>query len=376
LRKVEELGFNCGIILVCIEERVVVSRKKIVFTGGGSAGHVTPNIAIINEVKNQWDIHYIGSETGIERDLIKKNGIQYYGISSGKLRRYVDFENIRDIFRVVKGYLEARKLLKKIKPSLVFSKGGFVTVPVVLAARTLNIPILIHESDITPGLTNKISKRFATKIFTSFEEAKKYFPEDRTIVTGSPIRREIRAGNAKKGRDYLGFNAELPILTVMGGSLGSKSVNEAIRNTLEILLRKYQIVHICGKNNVNEEMTMITGYSQFEYINEMLPDVLAATDIVVSRGGSNALFEFLALKKPMLIIPLRLNQSRGDQILNAHAFQQKGYSMTLMEENLNSETLVENIDTLYLNKMTFIANMRGSKRNEALRVLVDEINAF
>ena len=353
-----------------------MSRKKIVFTGGGSAGHVTPNIAIINEVKNQWDIHYIGSETGIERDLIKKNGIQYYGISSGKLRRYVDFENIRDIFRVVKGYLEARKLLKKIKPSLVFSKGGFVTVPVVLAARTLNIPILIHESDITPGLTNKISKRFATKIFTSFEEAKKYFPEDRTIVTGSPIRREIRAGNAKKGRDYLGFNAELPILTVMGGSLGSKSVNEAIRNTLEILLRKYQIVHICGKNNVNEEMTMITGYSQFEYINEMLPDVLAATDIVVSRGGSNALFEFLALKKPMLIIPLRLNQSRGDQILNAHAFQQKGYSMTLMEENLNSETLVENIDTLYLNKMTFIANMRGSKRNEALRVLVDEINAF
>jgi UDP-N-acetylglucosamine--N-acetylmuramyl-(pentapeptide) pyrophosphoryl-undecaprenol N-acetylglucosamine transferase len=198
--------------------------KKIVFTGGGSAGHVTPNIAIINELSNDWDIFYIGSKKGIEKELIQKVNIPYYGINSGKLRRYIDFENFVDIFRVIKGCFEARSILKQLKPDLIFSKGGFVSVPVILAAKSLRIPIFIHESDLTPGLANKISQRFSTKIFTSFEETKKFFPEHKTTVVGSPIRKEIMNGSPEKGRKLLGFDKHTPILTIMGGSLGAKKI--------------------------------------------------------------------------------------------------------------------------------------------------------
>jgi len=349
-------------------------KKKIVFTGGGSAGHVTPNIAIINELNTDWDIFYMGSKNGIEKELIQKMGIPYYGINSGKLRRYIDFENLVDMFRVIKGCFEARGNLKKIKPNLIFSKGGFVSVPVILAAKSLKIPIYIHESDMTPGLANKISQRFSTKIFTSFEETKSFFPEHKTTVIGSPIRKEILNGSAKVGREFLGFDEYSPILTIMGGSLGAKKINEVVRGALKQLTANYQVVHLCGKNNKDANFSNYPKYKQFEYVNDELKDILAATDIVITRGGSNAIFEFLTLNIPMLIIPLGLNQSRGDQILNARAFQNKGYSLTLEEEQLNNKTLMEYLNTVYSNRNEFQKKMKAYQNGEALQILIKEIN--
>ncbi|WP_163182782.1 undecaprenyldiphospho-muramoylpentapeptide beta-N-acetylglucosaminyltransferase [Neobacillus sedimentimangrovi] len=353
-----------------------MAKKTIVFTGGGSAGHVTPNLAVINEIKDDWNIHYIGSKKGIEKELIRKINIPYHSISSGKLRRYIDFENVIDIFRVLKGCLDARRILKKLKPDLVFSKGGFVSVPVIIAARSLKIPIFIHESDMTPGLANKISQRFATKIFTSFEETEKFFPKNKVKAIGSPIRKEVLSGSAERGRRFLGFDQRRPILTIMGGSLGAKRINEAVREALSQLTEKYQIVHLCGKNNVDESLADISGYKQFEYVHEELSDILAATDLVITRGGSNAIFEFLALNIPMLIIPLGLKQSRGDQILNAQAFEEKGFSLTLEEENLTSESLIKHLEMLEAKEEEIRGKMKASQQGEALKTLVTEINKF
>ncbi|PEL13260.1 undecaprenyldiphospho-muramoylpentapeptide beta-N-acetylglucosaminyltransferase [Bacillus sp. AFS017336] len=351
-----------------------MSKETIVFTGGGSAGHVTPNIAIINELsKDEWDIRYIGSKKGIEKELINKIDVPYYGISSGKLRRYIDFENVVDLFRVLKGCLDARKVLKKLKPSLVFSKGGFVSVPVIIAASTLKIPIYIHESDMTPGLANKISQRFATKIFTSFEEAKNYFPKSKTTSIGSPIRKELLNGSRKKGIDYLNFKSYLPIITVMGGSLGAKKINETVRDSLKELTKNYQIVHLCGKGNVDESLQNIERYKQFEYVHDELADLLAASQMIITRGGSNAIFEFLALHKPMLIIPLTKNQSRGDQILNAKSFKEKGYALMLEEEDLTIKTLQQSIEELQNKRDVFINNLKTSNQSNALEVLLEEI---
>jgi UDP-N-acetylglucosamine--N-acetylmuramyl-(pentapeptide) pyrophosphoryl-undecaprenol N-acetylglucosamine transferase len=352
-----------------------MAKKTIVFTGGGSAGHVTPNIAIINELdKQKYDIKYIGSKKGIEKELIEKLNAPYFAISSGKLRRYIDIENVKDIFRVLKGCLEARKILKKLRPSLVFSKGGFVSVPVIVAARSLGIPIFIHESDLTPGLANKISQRFATKIFTSFEETAKFFPNSQTRVIGSPIRKEILVGSAEKGRRSLGFHSALPILTIMGGSLGARKINEAVRESITELTKNYQIVHLCGKGNVDESLLSLKGYKQFEYVHDELPDILAATNTVITRGGSNAIFEFLALKIPMLIIPLSKAQSRGDQILNAHSFAEKGYSLTLEEENLTKDSLKKALEKLELNRESYRSAMESSVQSKAIETIIEEMN--
>jgi len=351
-----------------------MGKKTIVFTGGGSAGHVTPNIAIMNELnQSEWNIHYVGSKKGIEKELISRMEIPYYGISSGKLRRYVDFENVVDVFRVLKGCLEARSILKKLKPNVVFSKGGFVSVPVIIAARTLHIPIFIHESDLTPGLANKISQRFASRIFTSFDEAVRYFPQSKTVAIGSPIRKEIFAGSAEKGRSFLGFTRSRPVLTIMGGSLGSRKINGVVRDTLKQLTKDYQVVHLCGKNNLDPALSDIKGYRQFEYVNEELPDILAATDTVITRGGSNSIFEFLALQLPMIIIPLSLQQSRGDQILNAKSFVEKGYSLMLEEEDLTSSSLLTTLKKIEENRQEFCEKMRNSQKGDALKILIEEI---
>ncbi|WP_409276089.1 undecaprenyldiphospho-muramoylpentapeptide beta-N-acetylglucosaminyltransferase [Neobacillus sp. SCS-31] len=352
-----------------------MKKKTIVFTGGGTAGHVTPNLALINELdKNKWNIQYIGSKKGIERELAEKAGIPYHGISSGKLRRYFDMENAKDIIRVLRGCFEARRILKKLKPRLVFSKGGFVSVPVVIAARTLKIPIFIHESDLTPGLANKISQRFATKIFTSFDETVKYLPASKTAAIGSPIRREILEGSAEKGRKYLGFDSRKPVITIMGGSLGAKRINEAVRSVLPQLLENFQLAHICGKGNLDESLASVKGYRQFEYIHGELPDILAATDMVITRGGSNSIFEFLALEIPMVIIPLTLQQSRGDQIQNAHSFEEKGYSLTLNEENLTDETLLAAMEELKNKSADVKKKMKAAYKQNALDILLEEIS--
>lgn len=306
--------------------------KKIVMTGGGTAGHVTPNIALIPSLRQAgYEISYIGSYNGIEKNLIEAQNIPYYGIASGKLRRYFDPKNFTDPFRVGKGFFQARAILKKIKPDIVFSKGGFVSVPVVLAAKTRHIPSIIHESDMTPGLANKLAIPCATKVCCNFPETVKYLPEGKAVLTGSPIRGELLTGSRPAALKFCGFDTRHPILLVIGGSSGSIVINTAVRHSLDTLLEQFQVIHLCGKNNLDPALENRTGYAQFEYISENLPDIFAAADLVISRAGANTICELLALRKPNILIPLSKNASRGDQILNARSFAAQGFSKVIEE---------------------------------------------
>lgn len=346
--------------------------KKIVLTGGGTAGHVTPNIALINSLKNLgWQIEYVGSREGIEQKLITEINISYHAIASGKLRRYIDLQNFTDPFKVIKGIFEAYFLLGKLKPNVIFSKGGFVTVPVIMAGWLHRIPVIIHESDLTPGLANKISIPFASKICVSFPETLKYLPQ--AIYTGLPIRPEILNGNPESGRAFCGFNNDLPVLLVIGGSTGSGKINAAIRAILEQLTTTYQIVHVCGKGNLDVSFKDYQNYRQFEYLTTELFDVLAMSDLVVSRAGANSVFELLATKKPNLLIPLSKVASRGDQILNAQSFAQLGYSAVLAEEDLTPEHLAEAIAQLYEHRQIYIDKMDSSAANDAISKVVQLI---
>lgn len=345
--------------------------KKIVFTGGGSAGHVTPNLALIPKLQQRsWNVHYIGSKDGIEKGIVEGADIPYTGISSGKLRRYFDVKNFKDPFKVMMGVMEAYTLIRKHKPDVVFSKGGFVSVPVVIGAWLNKVPVFLHESDITPGLANKIALRFATKIFVTFEEAKAHLPKEKVIYTGSPIREDLLKGQREKGLALLGFTARKPIIIVMGGSLGAKRINEAVRAALPDLLQHYQVVHLCGKGNKDESLEGTEGYKQFEYISSELPDVLAAADLVISRAGSNSIFEFLTLKKPMILIPLSKAASRGDQILNAHAFEKMGYCHVLYEENLEKDTLLEAVQHVQKNRLRYKENMLRYSAENSLEEII------
>lgn len=348
--------------------------KRIVLTGGGTAGHVTPNIALLPALKREgYEVHYIGSYDGIERKLIEELNIPYYGISSGKLRRYFDPKNFSDPFKVIKGFFEALNLIKKLKPDVVFSKGGFVSVPVVLAAKRKGVPVIIHESDMTPGLANKLSIPSARKICANFPETVKYLPEGKAVLTGTPIRQELFSGNKLRGMDFCGFNRNKPVLLVVGGSTGSLAVNEAVRAVLPELLEKYQVVHLCGKGKLEETLNKTPGYVQFEYIKKELSDLLDAADLVISRAGANAICELLALRKPNILIPLSAASSRGDQILNAESFQRQGYSYVLKEEALNKETLLEAIETVYNNRKTYTEAMSQSKLNNSIDTIIDLI---
>jgi UDP-N-acetylglucosamine--N-acetylmuramyl-(pentapeptide) pyrophosphoryl-undecaprenol N-acetylglucosamine transferase len=340
----------------------MIHMRTIVFTGGGSAGHVIPNIALIPYFRAAgWSIEYIGSVTGIEREIMESFGdVPYHPISTGKLRRYLDIKNFKDPFQVLRGVAQSYRLLRKIQPDIVFSKGGFVSVPVILGSRMNRIPVIIHESDMTPGLANRISIPFASKVCATFPETMEYLPKKKAEHTGSPIRDDILRGQPQKGRDRCGFHANLPILLVMGGSMGSQAINRQLRESLELLLPQFQIVHICGKGNIDNQYKDIMGYRQFEYINEELPDILAMADIVASRAGANSIFEFLALKKPMLLIPLTLQASRGDQILNARSFEKMGYCRVLFEEDVSKSTLCQAIKDLYDHRALYVERMEQS----------------
>ena len=297
--------------------------KKIVMTGGGTAGHVTPNIALMPALKEAgYDIEYIGSVNGMEKGLIEAQKIPYHGISSGKLRRYFDWKNFTDPFRVLKGYGQAVSLMKKLKPDVVFSKGGFVSVPVVLAAKHCHVPAIIHESDITPGLANKIAIKGAKKVCCNFPETMKYLPADKAVLTGSPIRRELFSGVAENAIKLCNFpDHNKPVILIIGGSLGSKKVNEAVREILPELLKDFYVIHLCGKGNLDNKLAGITGYAQFEYANAELTDMFALADMAISRAGANSICELLALHKPNILIPLSAAASRGDQVLNAKSFK-------------------------------------------------------
>lgn len=350
--------------------------KRIILTGGGTAGHVTPNIALLPRLKElQYDIHYIGSYQGIEKELIEPFGIPYHGISTGKLRRYLSARNLTDPFRVLKGLGEARRLIKILDPDVIFSKGGFVSVPVVLAGKKRHIPTIIHESDMTPGLANKLSLSAATKVCCNFPETLELLPEGKAVLTGSPIRQELLSGDRYKAREFLGFTSDKPVILIIGGSLGAVAVNEAVRAILPELLKTYQIIHLCGRGKIDPTLVNLEGYAQYEYIKEELKDLFALTDIVVSRAGANAICELLALHKPNLLIPLPANASRGDQILNARSFERQGFSIVLEESEITNETLLAAINRLYENREVYIETMKRSSQQNSIDTIIDLIES-
>lgn len=351
--------------------------KKIILTGGGTAGHVTPNLALLPTLRERgYEIHYIGSYNGMERKLIESAGIPYDGISSGKLRRYFDLKNFTDPFRVIKGYAEALRLMKKYRPDVVFSKGGFVAVPVVLAAKHYKIPTIIHESDMTPGLANKICIPSAARICCNFPETLQYLPQDRAILTGSPIRRELLEGDRLTGLQYAGLSANKPVILVIGGSLGSVAVNTAVRSILPKLLETYQVIHICGKGNLDESLIGREGYVQYEYVDAPLRHLFAAADLILSRAGANSICEILALRKPNILIPLSAAASRGDQILNARSFEKQGFSTVLEEEAVTDDTLYQAIQNTYQNRQPFIDAMNQSTLSDAVGTVINLIASY
>ena len=334
--------------------------KRIVLTGGGTAGHVTPNLAIAPFLRESgYELFYIGSKRGIEKTLVEKAGIPYTGIASGKLRRYLDLKNVTDILRVAKGLGDAFAVIARLRPGLVFSKGGFVTVPVVIAAKMLKAKVIIHESDMTPGLANKISLRFADRVCVNFPETINHVPSGKGVLTGTPIRPEIYQGSIDEATKICGFHDSKPVLLIMGGSQGSVVINECVRNILPQLTKSFNVIHLCGANNKQHDLDM-RGYLQFEYVTWELPHLLAYAEVVVSRAGANSISEFLALRRPNLLIPLSLNASRGDQILNARSYEQQGFSMVLDEDAMNPESLKAKIDQLYINRKEFSKRMEES----------------
>ena len=348
--------------------------KKIVMTGGGTAGHVTPNIALIPRLRELgYDIDYIGSYEGIEKKLISEFGIPYYGVSTGKFRRYFDPKNFSDPFRVIKGCSEAKKILKQLKPNVIFSKGGFVSVPVIWAASSLKIPCIIHESDLTPGLANKLCIPKATKICCNFPETLKYLPEDKAVLTGSPIREELLKGNKEAAYKLCGFDNSRPVIMIMGGSQGASAINKVVRDALPRLLNDFQVIHICGQEKMDNMLLTTPGYKQFDYVKGELKDLFAITDLVVSRAGANAICELLALRIPNILIPLPLAASRGDQLLNAASFESQGYSIVIQEENLDEDSLVESLQELYNNKDTYVEKMEQSSQYNAINSIIDLI---
>lgn len=348
--------------------------KKIILTGGGTAGHVTPNLALLPSLrKEEFEIHYIGSYNGIERRLIEDAGIPYDGISSGKLRRYFDIKNFSDPLRVLKGYGQAKRLMKQYRPDIVFSKGGFVSVPVVLAAKHYKIPVIIHESDMTPGLANKICIPAAQKVCCNFPETLNYLPKDKAVLSGSPIREELLTGDRLSGLQYAGLSANRPVILVIGGSLGSVTVNHAVRSILPKLLSQFQVIHICGKGNLDESLIGTSGYVQYEYVDKPLRHLFAAADLIISRAGANSICEILALRKPNILIPLSAAASRGDQILNANSFAKQGFSTVLEEEVLTSDTLYQAVSDTYKKRTAFIETMEKSTLNNAVETIMSLI---
>ncbi|MBQ4347061.1 MAG: undecaprenyldiphospho-muramoylpentapeptide beta-N-acetylglucosaminyltransferase [Firmicutes bacterium] len=354
---------------------------KIILTGGGTAGHITPNLALVPGLRAAgFEVEYIGEKGGMEERLVKEAGIPFFGISAGKLRRDKNInsmgKNAADMFRTLRGINEAKKLLRKQKPDLIFSKGGFVTVPVVFAARACKVPVIAHESDYTPGLANQISLPYVGIVCTAFPETLSMFSEGQAVYTGTPVRESLFSGEREKGLAMCGFSGKKPVLLVMGGSQGSVKINECVRKTLPALLPDFDVVHLCGAGNLAPELTGKEGYKQFEFVSAELPDIFAASDMAISRAGANAIFEFLALGLPHLLIPLAGKASRGDQVVNAESFRNQGFSMVLEEANMTGETLEANIRELWRDKEKYIANMRSSDASQGLSRVLDTIIKF
>lgn len=346
--------------------------KRIIFTGGGTAGHVTPNIALMEPLLREgWEVHYIGSESGMEKGLIAEiAGVQYHGISTGKLRRYFSWQNFIDPFRVVKGYFQARKLIRSLQPDVIFSKGGFVSVPVVLAAG--KAPVVAHESDYSPGLSNRIAMRFTDLVCLSFEDTLQHIPAGKGIFTGTPIRPALYGGSREKALAFTGFSGEKPVLLVMGGSLGAQKLNELVRAALPILSGKFEVIHLCGRGK-SDCACEACGYNQYEYITEELPDLFAFSDVVLSRAGANSVFELLALNKPSVLVPLTSASTRGDQLLNARYMEKKGYAKVVDQNTATPESLAAAIDEVFAQRAEYAERMRGDTRSDGTVAILDII---
>ena len=322
--------------------------KTIILTGGGTAGHVTPNLALIPRLQaDGWTVHYIGAANSPEQELISLvPDVTFHAISVGKLRRYFDLKNFSDPFRVLRGIRQATGIIRRLKPNVVFSKGGFVSVPVVYGAKLNGVPVVTHESDMTPGLANKLCAPFASAQCCTFPEAVKYC-KGKGVHTGSPIRPEILRGSRESGLSRFGFNEYRPVLMVVGGSSGAQAINECVRAALPTLTQSFQVLHLCGKGNCVSELYGTQNYVQVEYLNEEMADAYACADVLISRAGSNALCEILALRKPALLIPYPLSASRGDQVMNAESFRERGFSRVLTQEEMNADTLVKHVEEVY-----------------------------
>lgn len=352
-----------------------MTKDKIVLTGGGTTGHVAVNLALIPILKkDNWEIHYIGSKNGIEKDLIENiDGVKYHSISTGKLRRQFSFRNITDIFRVLWGSIQSVFKIAKIRPNVAFSKGGFVSVPVLFGAWVNRVPAISHESDLTPGLANKLVQPFVKTIFTTFPETEKYIKSGKGKFLGPVIRQDLKDGNKEKGKRLLGITNDKPIILVMGGSLGAKKLNDLVRDNLDNLLKDYNIIHTAGKDGYDSSIKR-EGYYQFEYLKEELKDILAASDIVISRAGANSIFEFLYYKIPMLLIPLPAGASRGDQVDNAKSFANNGFALVLEEKSMNDEIFLEKINELHSRKQEFKGNMNKFEFADTVSEIYNSIN--
>ncbi len=352
--------------------------KKVVFTGGGTSGHVTPNIALIEKLRKEkeLEIHYIGGKEGMEKNLIEKVGIPYHGISTGKLRRYFSTKNFTDPIRVIAGLFEAKKIIDEIKPSVIFSKGGFVSVPVVIAGWISKVPVIIHESDLTSGLANRIALPFATEVCISFPETEKHLKNKKVELTGMPIREELFSGSSEMGYSITGFSRNKKVIMVTGGSLGAQRINAVIRGCIESLSGEYQIIHLCGKGKKEQKLDQIEGYRQYEYVNEELKHLFAVSDIIISRAGANTIYEMLLLKKLNILIPLSKKASRGDQILNANSFERQGFSKVIPEEELTEERLQEAIGEVREEAKNYQNAMNKSTVSNGTEKIVQKIKKY
>ena len=351
--------------------------KRIVLTGGGTAGHVTPNLALIPSLQSAgWDVHYMGSHDGIERSLIEAlDGVTYHAVKTGKLRRYADSKNLTDPFLVVQGIFESIGVIRRLKPNIVFAKGGFVSVPVVYGARFNQVPVLLHESDMTPGLANKISAPFAKKLLCTFPEAAK-LAGDKGMHIGTPLRPELFRGKRETALKLFNLVDGRPVLMVTGGSTGAQAINLALRNALPKLLECFQVLHICGAGNLDKTYDGTMYYHQFEYLNDEMAHAYAAADVIVSRAGSNTLSEILALHKPALLIPYPKAASRGDQLLNAESFKSRGLANVLLQEDMTPKTLAQNIVATYKDRGSLIDAMELEPSGDGLNGVLENIYKY
>ena len=335
-------------------------NKTIVITGGGTAGHITPNIPLIKEfVAQHWNVHCIILDNDFERRLLDFPEIKFHKISAGKLRRYFDFKNFLDALIIIKAIFHSYVLIKKIKPNIIFSKGGYIAFPVVLSGWLNRIPVIIHESDSTPSLTTKMCILFARLVCKGFDETKGWeFPLlfKKTVYTGIPLRDDILQVKHLKYAD----GHKLRIF-IMGGSLGAVIINKVVRNNILVLTKYFEIYHVCGKNKIGKAYKNVSGYHQYGFVHKEITKLLSKIDLVVCRGGATTLQEMLYLKIPMLVIPLVKRVSRGEQIANAIYFANKGVAEVLFEEKLSCKTLLDKLFYMQKNINKYKHNMQKSK---------------